>query len=209
MKGFLFTVHLLVMFWMATLPLSAQDKVLLMNGQEFECRILSDTTVDIVFEAANRRGKVKRYERHKSDVFSYTVGNNPEKILYARDTMFGDFYAVDEMRVYMAGQRDARENYHPRGTFWVGFALCGTIAFLGQDGFLTAMAPAGIYTLVQFIPRLKIREKTMSDPKYKYNDLYADGYEPPARSKKVLRAMGGGYSGAALGVTLWFLVGRP
>jgi hypothetical protein len=187
---------------------SAQDKVLLMNGQEFNCRILSDTTIDIVFEIAKKNGKLKTYERHKSDVFSYTIAGQPEKVLYAMDSLLGDVYSEPAMRVYLAGERDARENYRPVGTFVAGFVLCGAIAYAGQDGYLTFMAPPVLYTLAQLVPRLKIRESTMSNPNYKYNEYYADGYEPPARSKKVVRAMEGGFAGAATGVALWFLIGK-
>lgn len=201
-----------IIFFMALCLCSAgtmaQDKVLLMNGQEFTCRILSDSTVDIVFEVAKKNGKLKVYERHKSDVFSYTLQGQQEKVLYAMDSLLGDYYTEQAMRVYLAGQSDARENYRPVGTLLVGFALCGTIAYLGQDGYLTFMAPPVLYTLSQLIPKLKIREETMTNPAYKYNDFYADGYEPVARSRKVIRAMEGGFAGAATGVALWFLIGK-
>jgi hypothetical protein len=189
-------------------PFFAQDKVLLMNGQEFSCRIVSDSTVDIVFEVTRKSGKLKTYERHKSDVFSYTYSGQPEKVLYAMDTLLGDMYTEQAMRVYLAGERDARENYHPIGTAVAGFVICGTIAYAGQDGYLTLMAPPVLYTLAQLVPKLKIREKTMSNPDYKYNDYYADGYEPPARSKKVVRAMESSFAGAATGMALWFLIGK-
>jgi hypothetical protein len=83
--------------------------------------------------------------------------------------------------------------------------MCGAIAYWGGDGYITAVAPPIGYTVLQLIPKLKIREKTMSDVNYKYNDVYADGYEPPARSRKVLGAMGGSFAGSALGVAMWFI----
>lgn len=186
----------------------AQDKILLMNGQSLDCKILSDSTIDLVFQITKKSGKVKVLERHKNDVFSYTYAGQPETILYRQDEMLGDLYTSDEMRIFLAGQRDARTNYHPRATAIVGFLLCGGVAYWGQDGFLTAIGPATVYTLLQFAPKIRIKEKTMSDPRFKYNDIYADGYEPPARSRKVAQAAGAGYSGAVLGVTLWFLLGK-
>lgn len=186
----------------------AQDKILLMNGQSLDCKILSDSTIDLVFQLTKKNGKVKVLERHKNDVFSYTYAGKPEIILYRQDEMLGDLYSTDEMRIFLAGQHDARANYHPHATAIVGFVLCGGVAYWGQDGFLTAIGPATVYTLLQFIPKIRIKEKTMSDPRFKYNDIYADGYEPPARSRKVGQAAAAGYSGAVLGATLWFLLGK-
>jgi hypothetical protein len=59
--------------------------------------------------------------------------------------------------------------------------------------------------MMQLVPKIKIREKTMSHPEYKYNDIYADGYEPPARSRKLFRAMEGSFAGSATGIALWLL----
>jgi hypothetical protein len=181
-----------------------QDQVLLMNGQLIECHITSDTSLVLQFDQQKKNGKIKSREIHKSDVFSYTLAGKPETILYAKDEMLGDIYSIDEMRMYMAGGRDARENYSALPTAAVGFVVCGTAAYLGGDGLLTALLPPIAYTCLQFIPRIKIREETMSDPGYKYNDIYADGYEPPARSRKVQGALRGGFAGAISGVLLFY-----
>jgi hypothetical protein len=46
----------------------------------------------------------------------------------------------------------------------------------------------------------------MSDTNYKYNDFYADGFEPVARTKKILTAMGSGFAGAAAGVIVYVII---
>lgn len=188
-----------------TNALSAQDTLLLMNGREMGCKIVSDSGTIFVFQLQKKNGKWKTREIHKSDVFSVTKVGEAEYVMYNQDEVFGNIYSVEEMRYYLAGQSDARNNFKAKPTFYIGLVTCGTIAFIGRDGFITAVVPPLIYTMVQLIPKIKIREKTMSDPNYKYNDVYADGYEPPARSRKIFRALEGGFGGSAAGVLAWFL----
>lgn len=202
------TILVFLFLSLAAQPLFSQDTLLLMNGMEMSCRITADTGTVFVVSMKNKRGKEKVREVYKLDVFSVTYEGKEEYILYEMNEPLGDIYTIDEMRFYLAGQKDARMNFTAWPTFFVGFALCGGIAFAGQDGFITAVAPPLIYTLVQLIPKIKIRESTMSHPDYKYNDLYADGYEPPARSRKLIRATEGAFAGSAAGVLTWFLFFR-
>jgi hypothetical protein len=197
---------LLLLFVLISLQTRAQDTLLLMNGRQMNCRILADTGTVFEFELVKPNGKVKLRELHKNDVFSVKKAGQQEVILYAQDELLGDIYSIDEMRFYLAGEHDARENFSAWPTFAVGFALCAGISLWGGDGYITAVGPPILYTMIQLVPKIKIREKTMSRPEYKYNDIYADGYEPPARSRKLFRAMGGSFAGSATGVALWFLL---
>ena len=199
---------LLLLFVLISFQTRAQDTLLLMNGRQMNCRILADTGTVFEFELVKPNGKVKLRELHKNDVFSVKKAGQQEVILYAQDELMGDIYSIDEMRFYLAGEDDARENFSAWPTFAVGFALCAGISLWGGDGYITAVGPPILYTMIQLVPKIKIREKTMSRPEYKYNDIYADGYEPPARSRKLFRAMGGSFAGSATGVALWFLLIR-
>jgi hypothetical protein len=195
----------IILFLLGTRVSHAQDLLLLMNGQEFQCKILTDEGTVFRVTAPNRFGKVKEYDLHKSDVFSVRLGDGKESVLYVQDTILGDLYTPDEMRYYLAGQRDARNNFKAWPTFAVGFAGCFVAAYLGGDGLITTLAPPLLYTSIQLVPKIKIREKTMSSLDYKYNDQYLDGYVPPARSRKLIRALQGGFLGAALGLGFWYL----
>lgn len=182
----------------------AQDSVLLMNGREMECTILSDSGTVLLLQLTKPNGKVIVREIHKNDIFSVSSGGGGEEIFYLQDEMLGNIYSADEMRYYLAGENDARQNFDPWPTFVLGFALCAGASLWGGDGYITAVGPPIMFTLVQLIPKIKIREKTMSHPEYKYNDMYADGYEPPARTRKLSRAMEGGFLGSAAGIMYWF-----
>jgi hypothetical protein len=176
-----------------------------MNGREMECVILADTGTVLLLQMTRPSGKTIQREIHKNDVFSVSMGGSGEEVYYLQDEMLGNIYSVDEMRYYLAGENDARQNFGAWPTFAVGFALCAGVSLWGGDGYITAVGPPILYTLIQLIPKIKIREKTMSHPEYKYNDIYADGYEPPARTRKLSRAMEGAFLGSATGVAYWLL----
>lgn len=182
-----------------------QDSVLLMNGRQMECLIVADTGTVLLMKITKPGGKVIEREIHKNDVFSVTKAGQKEEILYLQDEMLGNIYSTDEMRYYLAGENDARQNFDAWPTFAAGFTVCAAISLWGGDGYITAVGPPILFTLVQLAPKIKIREKTMSHPEYKYNDIYADGYEPPARTRKLSRAMQGSFLGSATGVACWLL----
>lgn len=183
-----------------------QDKVLLMNGQEVACEIVADTGYVVRYNVTKRNGKVKSRIAHRNEIFSYTRKDSAEVIVYVQDTTFGDIYNIPEMRAYLAGQHDARANFKAHHITAIGFGTCFTIAFLGKDGYFTAVGPPVVFTLTQLLGKVKIREKTMTNKNYKYNDIYADGYEPPARTRKIVKAFGSGMIGSAAGVALYFIL---
>ena len=184
---------------------SAQHVVTLMNGREMECIVMGDSGTVLLVQLTKPSGRVVSREIPKSDIFSVKKQDGKEQVYYAKDEMLGDIYSIDEMRFYLAGENDARQNFTAWPTFAVGFALCTGVSLWGGDGYITAVGPPILYTLLQLAPKIKIREKTMSHPDYKYNDIYADGYEPPARTRKFSRAMEGAFLGSATGVACWFL----
>jgi len=183
----------------------AQDKILLMNGSEMTCRVKEDSGIVLTVEMTKKNGKTKVREVHKNDIFSFTPEGGSEHILYVQDSLFGDIYSEDQMRMYLAGQRDGRGNYNALPTAAVGVLVCGTASYLGGDGLLTAVLPPVIFGTMQLIPKIRIREKFMSDTNYKYNEIYADGFEPPARTRKILSGLSGGFVGSTLGVVLYFI----
>jgi hypothetical protein len=184
----------------------AQDKLLFMNGRELSCTVAGDTGAVLKVLIERKSGKQVTREFPKSDLFSYTPAGKGETVLYAKDEAFGNIYSVEEMRVYMAGERDAADNFRALPTFITGVALCGTLAYLGEGGVIATVAPPLVYAGLQFIPKIKIRQKTMSDPGYRFNDVYADGYEPPARSRKVMAGLSGGVTGVVTGALVFTLL---
>jgi hypothetical protein len=185
-----------------------QGKILLMNGSVIENSLWEEKNgmIYIYDQRKNLFGKEKTraVELNKSEIYSLSNGRQ-EQIMYYQDTMLGDYYTPEEMRMYLAGAGDARKNYKARHISAIGFALCGAAGYLVGDGLLILIVPPITYAAIQYVGKIKIREKYMSDPNFKFNDLYAEGFEPPARSRKMIRGAISGVLGSATGVILYFI----
>jgi hypothetical protein len=210
MTNFLKRIFILIAFGVPAIAFSQvqQGKVMLMNGSVVENTLWEekDGMIYIYDQKNNLFGKEKTraIELNKSEIFSLSNGNK-EQILYYQDTMLGDYYTPEEMRVYLAGAGDARKNYKARHISAIGFAVCTVAGYLVGDGLLILIIPPVTYSAMQYIGKIKIKEKYMSDPNFKYNDLYAEGFEPPARSRKMIRGALSGLLGSATGVVIYFI----
>jgi hypothetical protein len=186
--------------------LFSQDKILLMNGQELECNITDDSGISVYYEVAKRNGKVKKKEAHKSDIFSLTKKDSSEHVFYARDTFLGDEYTIQEMRIFLAGEQDARAGYNARPTAIVGFFLGAAAPILTQGSLIGSFLAPLAYPVIMIFPTIKIRAENISNMNHQYNDIYAIGYEGVARSKKIISALGGSALGTVVGIIIYYIV---
>ncbi len=210
MTNLLKRIFILIAFGVPAVAFSQvqQGKVMLMNGTVVENSLWEEKDGMIyIYDKKNNlfgKEKTRAIELNKSEIFSLSNGTK-EQILYYQDTMLGDYYTPEEMRVYLAGAGDARKNYKARHISAIGFAVCTVAGYLVGDGLLILIVPPVTYSAMQYIGKIKIKEKYMSDPNFKYNDLYAEGFEPPARSRKMIRCALSGLIGSATGVVLYFI----
>lgn len=184
----------------------AQDKVLMMSGIEYECEFIEDNGVELVFEVTKKNGKKKQMNFHKSSIFSYTLEKSDETILYSQDEFLGDDFTIQEMRIYLAGEQDARAGYNNKPTALGGIGFSGFVTFFAGAGFITILVSPIAYAVGHMIPRIKIKEETITDARHRFNEIYAMGYESVARSKKVFGALIGGAIGSLAGSTLNLLI---
>lgn len=195
----LFPIILLCLIWSATGI--AQDTLITMAGYEIPCKVTNKEGYRIEFQIEKRSGKIKDRSMHKSEIFSL-IQNGSEEVLYSPDPILGDDLSVQEMRIFIAGERDARKYYDARPTFWVGFGASMAGAILASGALLATLTLPILYPLAQLIPIIKIKEKYISDPNHRYNEVYAAGFESVARSKKLLGGLKGAFLGAAVGVLI-------
>lgn len=194
-----------------SLPLLSQaqnplpDTILTMSGREIPCTIVDSVSFEMLYEVVNKRGKTKRRRLMREEVFS--VRNSKERIFYVQDTLIGDYLTVDEMRIYIAGEQDARACYKTDIQFWTSLAATAGITYAVQGGFISSMLfPLG-YTCYQLLPFIRIKEACISDvEKYQWNEIYALGYERVARPKRVIDTLKGGGIGLVGGFALFYLI---
>lgn len=200
-----------VFFDLPALP--ADVSVLRMSGHIVYGQLLETEGSDLVLSVERKRKslfaknktRLKEVSIHKSEIFSVVFASG-EWVLYAPDPIVGDDLTPDEMRIYIAGEQDARANYKPRVTALVGTLVVGGVAFLASGGLILTIVPPLAYAGIQFIPVMRISEKTITNSQHRFNDIYAMGYERVARSRKVLGGLKGGVAGMIIGAAAYYIL---
>ena len=99
---------LLLPILFAAMPLSAQDRINLMNGQVIEGKVLGQSSLEIRY-LLDKNGRLVEREEPTESVFSVTDSLGREKVWYFMDTLFGNDLTIPQMRWFMACERDARK----------------------------------------------------------------------------------------------------
>lgn len=176
---------------------------MMLSGQLFEgVTITDDAGANIFFDVVKNNGKTKKVSVYKGDVFSVQKAGQEEQMYYVQDALNGFDMSEKELRYYIYGEADARNNYKPwpssLGSFL--FAAGGTVYMEG--GFVPTALPF-VYSLGMQIPYIKIRESTISDPAYTLEPTYKAGYNKSARSKKFIKNLTAGFAGFVVGTVIY------
>ncbi len=176
-----------------------------MSGRQIECRIIDDEGFEVIYDFTSKHDKTKRASLHKSELFSITKQGEAEFVFYTQDTEFGDWLSEEEMRVYIAGQCDAREKYKTQSTFALGLGAARFLAFAASGGLILSVAFPVVYSVFQLLPYIRIKQETISNLDHQHNEVYALGYERVARTRKVVSALAGSAMGMIGGI-VYYLV---
>lgn len=197
------------------------DKVNLMNGQTFEGTVTDTTDGKITMNFINKsKTSTRIIENYR--VFSIEKANQPELILYKRDTTIGNFLSPSEMKYYFLGEKDARKNYNPinlkiaTGVLTYGISLMDTYNrdtvsrkfvkgfFKSEPGLISIVAPFAV-TVISGLFAVQININKVSNKNYLNEQPYIDGFEKVARSKKVFGALTFSIVGGGLGILSYFI----
>lgn len=190
-----------ILFLFLSTYLSAQrpaDSLYLMNG-----RIVIAPVLDTLFGAAtfaSPEDTSKRTHIDNDQIFAIKYHNGDVFYYYAQDTV-ANWFSRDEMWYFMQGERDARKGFRPWGSLW-GSMAAGTVGGL-TGTFFGPVVPAA-YTGMVGLPKVKIKHKTVSNPRFLDYDSYILGYEREARTKRRIYALIGSGIGMVLGYTTYF-----
>ena len=178
---------------------NGQDKLLFLNGKELEGSLIEKTNYEFTFKDKSD----KQFVIDKYRVFSYTQ-NNKESVVYEFDTLSGNFLKVQDMKMFVYGERDAHKTFKPVITNTIGFAVGGAAGYLMNKEQTVVYVPIPlIYTAVTLLFPTKVKQKRLTDTKYLKEDEYLRGYERIARSKRTQGAL----KTSLLGIGVGFLIG--
>lgn len=185
---FLFSIHV-----------NGQDKLLFLNGKELKGKLIEKTNYEFTFKNKND----KQFIIDKYRVFSYTQ-NNKESIVYKFDTLSGNFLKMEDMKMFVYGERDAQLTFKPRLTNGIGFAVGGAAGYMmNRDQSIVYLPVPLVYTAITLLFPTKVKQDKLADPRYLNEDEYLRGYERIARGKRTQGALKSSIFGLGVG----FLIG--
>lgn len=185
----------------------SQDRILLMNGQVIQGKVLGQSTLEIRYLMDTRRGLRERAEPTES-VFSVTDTLGRERIWYFYDTVFGNDMTEQQMRWFIKGEQDARKGYKP---FWpmVGGFVAGAGLTIALDLEVNSLLIPPLFAASMTLPRVHVTKGSITDPLMDGDEFYAYGYAKVGRTKRVLRTLLSSAVGVAVGLAVNQLVIDP
>jgi membrane-associated protease RseP (regulator of RpoE activity) len=194
-----------ILLLLLSLSLSAQNDVLmLMNGRTEEGKVISIKDEVIKFEQARKgRTKVKDIEFYR--VFSILYGDGRTQVLYVHDTLIGNDYTVEEMHMFILGEKDAQKYYKAPGATVLAFLMAGTGGFFLAETFLVVLVPFTTITL-NTVPGVRVNPDHVVNAKYINEEPYRSGYKRVAKSKRIQNAVKGSIVGVLAGLSAYHFV---
>tara|TARA_B100000508_G_scaffold141083_1_gene146150 strand:- start:4321 stop:4872 length:552 start_codon:yes stop_codon:yes gene_type:complete len=176
-----------------------------MGGQSFGGKIISEDEERLKFETKKKNGKIKYVNIWLDQVFSVTT-DGKEKIYYKVDSTDEDMYSVEEMRLYIYGQQDARANHKTPLPVIVGFSVSAVLGvFLGSKNSALLVVSPVVGTLAgSSTQNNRPKTKYARNEKVLQSPAYIEGYRKGARGKKIfnsiIASVAGGIAGGVVGL---------
>lgn len=211
-------------------PSEFNNAIVLNNGKILKYEIVNANDFEIQY--LNDKKQIKSIEMDK--VFSYQKQSTPLKVMYVEDIEKGNDLTLGQMKKFVMGSIDSRNNYKGYPLFITGAALSYSAVFIdtylfkqeanemnesvnfpGSDykpgAFKSEMSVFPIFVPLVFslstaIPKTRLREKHVHFSKYKEDTYYQMGFEKMARQKRVMNSLTGSLSGLLLGYLSYFVV---
>ncbi len=184
----------------STFSQTGKDTILLLNGG-----VVIGTVVDTlngVTTIKNPKDSSKNEIIENDRIFSITNAGG-ESVMYVYDTILGNEFTVDEMRYFILGEQDAEKGFKARGAFW-GNLLLGAAG--GVTGSFLCPIPPFAFTALSGLPRVRVKNNSVSKIDYVKHDTYIMGYERVARKKRKLGSLVGGGIGIGVGLGTFFVL---
>lgn len=186
----------------------AQNTVSLLNGKKISINDYNinkdEDTGNLIYKNAN--GKEKQIDIE--EIFSVTDKRGKENIFYKKDSLTGNFFTIKQMKEYVKGEFEARQNYKAPLFTVLGFVAGGTSAILPLDKMFYAPLIPGAATTI--IGSTKASEKKIKNkyPNYANNNYYLLGYKESAKRKRINNALKGSAVGMVTGIIIAFIIGN-
>jgi hypothetical protein len=176
-----------------------KDSIYLLNGQ-----VIGETVIDSSLGAVtimDPKKPTKRLHFEVDQLYKVNYAKGFTHWYYTQDTTVNNWFTREEMGLFIKGENDSRRFFKPKACA-IGAGIFGFLG--GASGtFFGPIFPYG-YMAFSGITKIKIRQRTVSDPKLLDYDAYILGYERNARQKRKIWSVIGGSIGLAAGYGFYF-----
>ena len=196
----------LIFIFSGTIYAQVKDSIFYMNGNIVAANVLDTLLGAVTFK--DPADSTKKVHADDQAVFAVKYTNGFTKYYYRQDTSIGNWYTREEMRYFMIGERDARNNYKAPRAF-VGGMITGIGG--GLTGVLYGPLIPGAYLGLNELTKIRIKQKWVSGPYLLSEDAYILGFQREAFAKRRIAVLKGSGIGLAIGFAafgLYFNKGR-
>jgi len=188
-----------VLLFLIAASVSAQDKIILINGNILEVRnvTIKDNIISYQKMKREKRKKINPYR-----VFSVEYANGTEEVVFVTDPLDPNDFKPEEMRMFIKGEQEAKLYYHNTGNKIAAGVIGAGAGMLTIYGIVV---PALYSTVVgSFSPN--VYKHKVSDPALRENLNFREGYERKCRDRKIRNSLLFGFGGFFLGFTAYAIL---
>ena len=201
-----YSVFLLIALSFLNVDASAQktnkDSLFLMNGKLYVAAVIDTSIGTVTFH--DEKDTSKKIHIDYTDLYGIKYAKTGAMFYYYKqDSALGNIFTRDEMLLFMKGERDAKNGFKARGSFW-GAMVMGSVG--GLTGSILGPIVPFAYVGLSGLPKVRIKHDTVSNPYYLDSDPYILGYERQARSIRRIQGIKGGLIGLVAGYTIRFFL---
>jgi hypothetical protein len=193
-------ILLIVNLVLNTLNVAAQNTLWLTNGKKIT---IGDFKIDNKDFLSYKTSKNKIKSIESFDVFSIIQNNGQEIILYQPDSIIEGSFSLIEMRAFVQGQTDAKDNFKSPLITAGGIVLISASAVAINP--VVVILVAGSYCTVIGVTKTS-NKKIIIPSDYQNNEHYILGYKKECKQKRIKNAILGSGIGLAIGFTAFAIL---
>ncbi len=102
----------------------AQDTLQLLNGKTKLIKVLKQDYDWVSYRSIKKNGKEgRKHKKNLEHVFAIAYKDSAVSQVYKKDSLYDNYWSVNDMKFYLEGRRQARKHFRPYKTFLMGVAV--------------------------------------------------------------------------------------
>lgn len=177
------------------------DKVALMSYQQ-------DSLNQNIYILKTMKGKYKSI--NSEEIFSFVKKTGGEEIIFEPFEVDDANFTIENMRIYIKGEQEARKNspafLATVSGFLVGVASPILLSTVGTSSLFYSPIPVAATNFVVGLTVPTEKSVVREYPQMGKNNFFVEGYRTTARSKRLNNSIKGGLIGLGIGVVSSFIL---